>query len=127
MITVLSDYYPLLIPLAPLVAAALTALGGRDMSDDRYKMGWWAFVAGFMVSLLVLWRVALSADPIRVALFAWPWKFLPAVELAIDRLAAVMMLVISGIGTLLYRYSTRYLQQDPGQRLYQTMLRIIRP
>ena len=122
MITVLSDYYPLLIPLAPLVAAAHTALSGRDMSDGRYTMGWWALVAGFLASLPVLWQVAQSADPIRIALFAWPWKFLPAVGLSIDRLAAIMMVVISGIGTLLYRYSTRYLQQDAGQPLYQTML-----
>ena len=122
MITVLSDYYPLLIPLAPLVAAALTALSGRDVSDGRYKMGWWMFVAGFIASLPVLWQVAQSADPIRIVLFAWPWKVLPAVELSIDRLAAIMMVVISGIGALLYRYSTRYLQQDAGLPMYQTML-----
>ena len=122
MITGLSYYYPLLIPLAPLVAAALTALPSRDMSDGRYTMGWWAFVAGFIASLPVLWQVTQSADPIRVVLFAWPWKILPVVELSIDRLAAIMMVVISGIGTLLYRYSTRYLQQDAGLPLYQTML-----
>ena len=121
MITVLSYYYPLLIPLAPLVAAALTALPRRDMSDGRYTMGWWVLAAGFIASLPVLWQVAQSADPIRVVLFAWPWKILPVVELSIDRLAAIMMVVISGIGTLLYRYSTRYLQQDAGLPLYQTM------
>ena len=103
MITVLSDYYPLLIPLAPLVAAALTALPRRDMSDGRYTMGLWALFAGFIASLLILWQVAQSADPIRVVLFAWPLKILPVVELSIDRLAAIMMVVISGIGTLLYR------------------------
>ena len=122
MITVLLNYYPLLIPLAPLVAAALAALPRRDMSGGRYKTGWWVLVAGFIASLPVLWQVAWSTDPIRVVLFAWPWKVLPVVELSIDRLAAIMMVVISGIGTLLYRYSTRYLHQDAGQPLYQTML-----
>jgi NADH-quinone oxidoreductase subunit L len=33
-----------------------------------------------------------------------------------------MMVVISALGTLIYRYSIRYLQEDAGQRLYQTML-----
>jgi NADH-quinone oxidoreductase subunit L len=92
------------------------------MSDGRYTMGWWVFVAGFIASLPVLWQVTQSADPIRIVLFAWPWKILPVVELSIDRLAAIMMVVISGIGTLLYRYSTRYMQQDAGHPLYQTML-----
>jgi NADH-quinone oxidoreductase subunit L len=122
LITFLSDYYPLLIPLAPLVAAALAALPRRDRSDDRYKTGWWLLVAGFIASLPVLWQVAQSTDPIRIALLAWPWKVLPVVELSIDRLAAVMMVVISGFGVLLYRYSTRYLQEDAGQSLYMTML-----
>jgi NADH-quinone oxidoreductase subunit L len=121
--TDLLNYYPLLIPLAPIVAAALAALPGRDSSVSRYRMGWWALVAGFVVSLPVIWRVAAhSAEPIRVVLLEWPWTILPVWELYIDRLSATMMVVISGLGTLIYRYSIRYLQEDAGQRLYQTML-----
>ncbi|MDJ0622787.1 MAG: proton-conducting transporter membrane subunit [Desulfocapsaceae bacterium] len=63
-----------------------------------------------------------TTDPIRLVLFAWPWEVLPVVELSIDRLAAVMMVVISGIGTLLFRYSSRYLQGDPQLPLYQILL-----
>ena len=123
LITALSNYYPLLIPLAPLVAAALAAFPGRDRGDSPYTIGWWVFVAGSIASLAALWQVsAHNAEPIRIVLFAWPWKILPVVELSIDRLAAIMMVLISGIGTLLYRYSARYLQQDAGLPRYQTML-----
>ena len=122
MITLLSNYYPLIIPLAPLVVAALTALPRQDKSDDRYKVCFWAMVAGAIASIMVLWQVTQSTDPIRLVLFAWPWEVLPVVALSIDRLAAIMMVVISGIGTLLFRYSSRYLQGAPQLPLYQVLL-----
>jgi len=121
--TDLLNYYPLLILLAPIIAAALAYFPGKDRSDSRYTIGWWVFVAGSIASIGTLWQVsAHGAEPIRIALFAWPWKILPPVELAIDRLAAIMMVVISLIGTLLYRYSTRYMQQDPGLPRFQALL-----
>ena len=122
MTTILSNYYPLIIPLAPLVVAILTALPSQEKSDDRNKLCFWIMVAGFIVSIMILLRVIQNADPIRLVLFAWPWEVLPEVSLSIDRLAAIMMVVISGIGTLLFRYSTRYLQGDPQLRLYQVLL-----
>ncbi len=120
--TYLSNYYPLIIPLAPLVVAALTALPGLGKGDTRNKICFWSLVAGFTVSLMVLWQVIQNAEPIRLVLFALPWEVLPVTELSIDRLAAIMMVVISGIGTLLFRYSNRYLQGDPQLPLYMILL-----
>jgi len=66
--TGLLSYYPLLIPLAPIIAAALAALPRRDvMSNGNYRLGWWALIGGFIVSIPMLWQVTHSADPIRVA------------------------------------------------------------
>ncbi len=113
---------PLLVPLAPLIAALLTSLPHRYLSDRNYKIGWWIIFVGFATSLLLLWQATQSPEPTRLVLFAAPWKILPVVELSIDRLSAVMMVVISGFGTLIYRYSTRYLQQDGGRGRYQTLL-----
>ena len=114
--------YPLLVPLAPLIAALFTALPHRYLSDRNYKIGWWIMFAGFATSLLLLWQAIQSPEPSRLVLFVAPWKILPVVELSIDRLSAVMMVMISGLGMLLYRYSTRYLQQDSGHGRYQTLL-----
>ena len=122
MITFLSNYYPLIIPLAPLVVAALTALTRHDTSINRSKIYFWVLVTGFLFSLITLWKLIQNPDPIRVVLFAWSWEVLPVVELAIDRLAAIMMVVISTIGTLLFRYSNRYLQGDPQKPLYIVLL-----
>jgi NADH-quinone oxidoreductase subunit L len=116
--------YPLFIPLAPLIASFFTALPYRCLGDKNYKFGWWIIFAGFITSLLVLWQTIQNPEPVRIPLFASPWGVLPVVELSIDRLVAVMMVVISGFGTLLYHYSARYLQQDGGQGRYQTLLAI---
>ena len=114
--------YPLLVPLAPLIAALFTSLPHRHLSDRNYKIGWWIIFVGFATSLLLLWQAIKSPEPSRLVLFVSPWEILPVVELSIDRLSAVMMVVISGLGTLLYRYSIRYLQQDSGHGRYQTLL-----
>ncbi|MEM8679784.1 MAG: NADH-quinone oxidoreductase subunit L, partial [Planctomycetota bacterium] len=116
------ELFSLLVPLAPLFAAFLTALPRSYAGEDRYKIGWVCLVIAFVASVAVLWRLAVTDEPLRVVLLAEPWQMLPSVELVIDRLAATMMVVISGIGTLLYRYSLQYLQQDPGHARYQTLL-----
>jgi len=116
------SFYPLIVPLAPLVAALFTALPKRFLSDKNYKFGFLLMMAGFATSLLVFWQAIQSPEPTRLVLFASSWSVLPEVALSIDRLAAIMMLVISGIGMLLHRYSQRYLQQDPGLARYMTLL-----
>lgn len=118
----MSNYYPLFVLLAPLVAAFFTALPNRFVNENNYKVAWGLIFLGFAASLLVLWQSIQSPVPIQFELFSTPWEFLPTVGLTIDRLSAVMMVVISGFGTILYRYSTRYLQQDSGLSRYQTLL-----
>lgn len=116
------NFFPVLVVLAPLIAAILAALPQRVGSDRRLQLGWWFFVASFIFSLPGLWTAIQSAEPTRLALFTLPWNVLPLVELSVDRLAAIMMVVISSIGMVLYRYSRRYLQQDPGIARYMTLL-----
>ncbi|MFZ5863895.1 MAG: proton-conducting transporter membrane subunit [Nitrospirota bacterium] len=119
----LADYYPLLTIAAPLAAGALTALPARLITERHYRIGAVCHAIGFGVALHTLYDVATRAHgPIRLPLFASPWNFVPSFDLTIDRLAAVMMLVISGIGALLYIYSIRYMQQERGQARYQTLL-----
>ena len=120
---VLHYYYPLLIPLAPFAAALLTALPGGLITEKTYRIGSLAHALAFGVALLVLYEaIAPDYAAIRLVLFASPWSVLPSFELSIDRLAAVMMVLISGIGTLLYLYSIRYMQQERGRARYQTLL-----
>ncbi len=117
------SYYPLLILLAPLAAALLTALPGGLLGERRYRIGALAHVVAFGIAVQVLYEVAApNHAAIRLLLFASPWSVVPSFELSIDRLAAVMMVLITGIGALLYVYSIRYMQQERGRARYQTLL-----
>lgn len=116
------DYWPLLVPLAPLIAAILTSLPRKFISAKTYEIGKWLLALSFFASLPVLWQLIQSPEPIRLVVLDSPWTVLPKVELSIDRLAAIMMTVISSIGLVLYRYSIIYLQQDGSQPRYHTLL-----
>ncbi len=120
----MSSIFALLVPLAPLIAAIITALPQRSVSDRRLQVGWCLLIASFIFSLPGLCHAMQSPEPIRVTLFALPWHVLPQVEISVDRLAAIMTVVISGIGMLLYQYSRRYLQQDPGLARFMTLLAV---
>ena len=55
-------------------------------------------------------------DPASLASFAFPLGFY------IDRLSAVMMVLISGVGTIIYTYSVGYMYQDPHERRYLALI-----
>jgi NADH-quinone oxidoreductase subunit L len=117
------DYYPLLIILAPLAAALLTALPRGLIGETSYRLGVLCHAAALVVSLQVL-RVAAAAGlpPADLILFGAspdaPLRFI----FHLDRLAAVMMVLISGIGTLIYLYSLRYMRHELGRARYHTLL-----
>ena len=116
------DFLPLFVVLAPIIAALLTAFPQYSTIDRRLQFGWYFLITSFVFSLPGLWHAIETAEPIRVTLFSLPSNVLPLVELSVDRLAAIMMVVISSIGMLLYRYSRRYLQQDPALARFMTLL-----
>lgn len=118
----MSNLLPILVVIMPFMAALLTAFPRRSMNERALQLGWFFLIASFVFSLPGLGHAIQTEQPMRVALFSLPWSVLPLVELSVDRLAAIMMVVISSIGMLLYRYSRRYLQQDPGLARFMTLL-----
>jgi NADH-quinone oxidoreductase subunit L len=116
-------YYPLLIPLLPFLAALLTARPGGRASEGVYRLGLLAHFAAFLLSLPVLREVAAPGHPaISVTLFASAWQGPLTLAFQFDRLAAVMMVVVSGVGTLIYLYAIRYMRQERGRARYHTLL-----
>jgi NADH-quinone oxidoreductase subunit L len=115
--------YPLLILLAPLAAALLTALPGGWIGRKVYGIGVLAHLAAFGLSVWALHEVAAPGHgAIRIPLFPSPWSGLLEFDLSIDRLAAVMMVLITGIGTLIYLYSVRYMQSERGRARFHALL-----
>lgn len=112
-----------LITLLPLVTAFIVMTGDRTEQERNARIGWVPIVASFFGAVTTLVLVTLNGpvsvrlyDPDAIANLAFPIGFY------IDRLSAIMMTLITGVVTLLYRYSMGYMYQDRGYRRYLGML-----
>jgi NADH-quinone oxidoreductase subunit L len=116
-------YYPLLAILAPLTAAVAMGLLEGLIGRKVYKIGVLAQVVALGISLKILYEVgAAGAGAIQVPLFSSTWNGALWFGLYIDRLAAVMMVHITAISTLIYLFSIRYMQQERGHALFPALL-----
>ena len=108
----------LLIPLLPFLGFLLNASLGRRLSKPvAGSMASAAMLGSFAVSVgAVLRLVALPADARAIAQQVFTWissgDFSVAFALRLDPLSAVMILVISGIGSLIHIYSTAYMHEE---------------
>lgn len=112
----------LLVPLLPLLAALLVA-GSASSRRERARLAAIPMGAAFFGSIVVLYLVATRGpitirfyDPAAVASWALPIGFY------MDRLSAVMMVLISAIGMIIYTYSLRYMYQEPHDRRYLALI-----
>jgi NADH-quinone oxidoreductase subunit L len=107
----------------PLLAAIIVLTGEPEKQYERAKLGVLPLGAAFVGSLMTLVVVASQEainirfyDPSSIANLALPLGF------HIDRLSAVMLVLISGVGTIIYRYSVNYMYQDRGYGRYLALV-----
>lgn len=112
-----------LVPLLPILTAVIVLVGAPESQHGRARLGVLPLAAAFMSALISLVTVtsqgAISLrlyDPFSIANPALPLGF------HIDRLSAVMMVLISLVGTIIYRYSVNYMYQDPGYRRFLALI-----
>jgi len=112
-----------LIPLLPLVAAAVVLGGERETQYRRALLGVWPLAAAFLCSLVTLILVS-SQGPITIRFYDPAAVANPALPLGlhVDRLSAVMMVLIALVGTIIYRYSVNYMFQDEGYRRFLALI-----
>jgi NADH-quinone oxidoreductase subunit L len=116
-------YYPILILLAPLTTALITALPGSLIGRKVYRIGVLTQTVAVGIALQVLHEVAAPGNKgIHFHVFSSPWSGVLQFDFYIDRLAAVMMVLITGISTLIYLYSIRYMEQERGRARFHTLL-----
>jgi NADH-quinone oxidoreductase subunit L len=112
--------YLILIPLLPLAGFLVNALV-RLPRAAAAAVGCLGPIASFGLSV-----AALRECPVRQRVFEWitvgEWS-LP-LGLAVDPLAAVMILVVTGVGSLIHVYSVGYMHEDPGIRRYFAYLNL---
>ncbi len=107
-----------LIPLFPLLGFAINASMGRRLPKPvSGGLASLVMLASFAVSVMVVWQLANLAPTQRVieqTLYTWiaSGDFVLDLMLRVDPLAAVMILVITGIGSLIHIYSTSYMHEE---------------
>lgn len=113
----------ILVPALPLLAVAIILLAEPERQYERARLGVVPLVVAFAGSCVTLFLVATQGtisvrfyDPASVANPALPLGF------HIDRLSAVMMVLIAAVGTIIYRYSVNYMFQDRNYRRFLALI-----
>ena len=115
-------------PLLGFLVNGALALRRPQAKDAVSGIGVGVLVASFVVSTAVfleLWRHP-PHQPIVVNL----WRWLPVGALQIDfgfqvdQLSTVMILIVTGVGSLIHLFSVGYMKEDPGYARYFAYLNL---
>jgi NADH-quinone oxidoreductase subunit L len=108
----------LLIPLLPFAGFLLNASFGRRLSKAAAgAIACAAILLSFGMSLGAVWRVVAlppASRAIAATIFTWitSGDFNIDFSLRLDPLSSIMILVITGIGSLIHIYSTAYMHEE---------------
>jgi NADH-quinone oxidoreductase subunit L len=112
--------YLWLIPLLPLVGAALNGLAGKRLPKSFVSaIACGTACASFIFAIISFFQL-LSLAPeqrhIVRAYFTWieSGDFIARAEFLLDPLSAVMILVVTGVGFLIHIYSIGYMHSENG-------------
>ncbi|MDR4479002.1 MAG: proton-conducting transporter membrane subunit [Nitrospira sp.] len=103
---------PLVTIFAPLLGTLLIGLFWRDMGERCARLGIAALWCSALTALATL-AVVLYGDTIRLAVMGAQSGTL-TYTIVVDRLAAVMMVLISLVSLIIHVYSERYMVGDAG-------------
>ncbi len=108
---------------APLLASGLIAMLGPTRGERSSSIGVGALAASTLSALLSLYQ-AVQNEPIILTFSLLLPKPLHYTVL-IDRLAAVMMVLITGVSLVIHVYSQRYMQSDQGYVRFFSLLSLL--
>src|SRR5687768_8304186 len=112
----------LIVALAPLLGAIVAGLFGRQVGRTGAHAVTIAGVAiSFLLSAQVLWQLATGqADPFNqnVYTFYEIGAHSAHVGFMVDRLTAMMMVVVTFVSLLVHVYTIGYMAEDPGYQRF---------
>jgi len=106
-----------LIPLCPLIGFLFNGLLGRRLSKQIVNIvAVGSVAASFGLVLFTLWQIYPVNQPVSEHDFSWIQSgFLKiGFDLTVDKLTAVMLLVVTGVGLLIHTYSIGYMEHEEG-------------
>ncbi|WP_420846315.1 NADH-quinone oxidoreductase subunit L [Nocardioides ferulae] len=113
----------------PLLGAAVLLLAGRATDKWGHWLGTLMSAGSFVVSLLLFVDLLGRDEGDRqVSQHLWEWFSVGGLEvgfdLLYDPLAALFLLLITGVGTLIHVYSIGYMEHDPRRRRFFAYLNL---
>jgi NADH-quinone oxidoreductase subunit L len=104
-----------LIPLLPLAAFLILGIGGHWIRDKAHLVAVPAVVVSFLLSILVFFDVA-GGHHTTVPLYTWLTSGDLEIKLglSIDRLTAVMLILVTTVSSLVHVYTIGYMHGEPG-------------
>jgi NADH-quinone oxidoreductase subunit L len=126
-----------LIILFPLGGLLFNALVGRRFVDDNRAIGekWSGWVASVMALssfaiAVLLWASLSSTGSEGETVYLFDWITIPAVDfevswaMLVDTLSVTMMLVVTGVGSLIHIYAIGYMHGDPDFSRFFTYMNL---
>ncbi len=120
-----------LVPVLPLAGFVLN--GALALARPKAKLavtviGVGSVAAAFVVAVVVVRALAAAHLDAPVVFTYWDWipvgtLHVPA-ALQLDQLSAVMLLVVTGVGSLIHVFSVGYMGDDPGYARYFAYLNL---
>src|SRR5690242_5372509 len=118
----IKDLFPYIVPAIlglPLLGFIITGLGGRFLTNSGARLVA-AYIAAFCVtvslglSIYVAYTITTTDQPWDFKLYDWipSGDFSPQIGFYVDRLTAVMLLVVTGVATLVHIYAIGYMKDD---------------
>lgn len=103
-----------LIPLCPLIAAVVLSLGGRRWGDQGHRIGIPAMGLSFALSLYAFFEV-MTNGPISLSLYRLfqAGSLVVDLNLYIDQLTVLLLLLVTGVSSIVHVFSSRYMISDP--------------
>ncbi|GAA2510410.1 NADH-quinone oxidoreductase subunit L [Pilimelia columellifera] len=105
----------------PLASAAVLLLLGRRADKWGHWLGVASVAASFVLGLAMFFQLrGLDNKSVELSM----WDFIAVGDLKVDfgllydPLAAVFVLLITGVGSLIHLYATGYMAHDPGRRRF---------
>lgn len=106
-----------LIPLLPLIGFIINGIFGKNLPKSVVgAIGTGSVIGSFFLSVLLFSDIASSHKVFTNTLFTWlevgNWEI--NFSFLVDQLSVLMMLIITGIGSLIHIYSSGYMHEDEG-------------
>lgn len=111
------ENYVWLIPALPLAAFIITLVFGKWWIKERaHWLPILAMAGSFGLSIAAFLQIRGAEEPVVIELWRWfsVGGFQVPIGMQVDQLSAVMLLVVTGVGLLIFVYSKGYMHGDTG-------------